>query len=308
MSKAVRKALITGASGFIGGHLARQLVRDGWQVHTLVRKPGNGVNEHLHDGSIGSLVNCMTAVQPDVVFHLASLFLSQHSTTDVDNLIQSNIAFGAQLLEAMKVAGVRRLVNTGTSWQNYEGGAYNPVCLYAATKQAFEALIDYYVQAEGFKVITLRLFDTYGADDPRPKLFHLLRKSAASGETLRMSPGEQLIDLVHVDDVVAAFKLAETQLDDTKLDKTLADGAGGHRVYGVSSGAPMALRDLVARFCSTTGERVDVQWGGRPYREREVMQPWQGEILPTWTPLVSLEEGLRTLASTNNSTAKDASQ
>ena len=291
-----KTALITGATGFIGSHLARQLAADGWQVHAVVRKAAGSPNEHLYDGTIDSLVQCLQTVKPDVVFHLASLFLSAHTSTDVDNLIHSNVVFGAQLLEAMKVAGVRRLVNTGTSWQNYQNGDYNPVCLYAATKQAFEALADYYAQAEGFKVITLRLFDTYGADDPRPKLFHLLRKSAASGETLRMSPGEQLIDLVHVDDVVAAFVAAEAALD----------GGAGHRVYGVSSGAPLALRDLVARFCAATGARVDVEWGGRPYREREVMTPWRGPVLPGWAPSVSLEEGLRSLAPTIIPTAKDA--
>lgn len=289
MSNPLRVALVTGATGFIGSHLVRQLAADGWQVHTIVRKAGSGEHEHLYDGGMDSLLRCLNTVKPDVVFHLASLFLSQHTTADVDNLIHSNVVFGAQLLEAMKVAGVKRLINTGTSWQNFEGGDYNPVCLYAATKQAFEALVDFYVRAEGFKAITLRLFDTYGADDVRPKLFHLLRKTAASGDTLRMSPGEQLIDLVHVDDVITAFKAAEA----------LLDAGGAHRVYGVSSGAPIALRDLVARFCAVTGARVNVEWGGRPYREREVMVPWQSDVLPGWRPAVALEDGLRSLAAVN---------
>lgn len=290
-----RVALVTGATGFVGRHLARRLVREGWQVHILSRAGSRlpeaeefaQVTNHIHDGSTEGMVRCVAQAKPDVVFHLASLFLSQHATKDIDSLNQSNVLFGNQLLEAMKVNKVTRIINTGTSWQHYNNEDYNPVCLYAATKQAFEAIIAYYVQACGVKAITLELFDTYGPDDPRPKLFHLLKKAATTGEPLDMSAGEQLIDLVHIDDVVEAYLVAAKRL--------LEGSVSQHVIYAVSSGHPMPLKELVLLYAEVTRQTVNVHWGARPYRYREVMVTWdRGEKLPVWSPSITIQAGMKT--------------
>lgn len=289
-----RVALVTGGTGFVGTHLLKRLYKEGWQVHALVRPESlrkaeaqdGTVTWHAHDGSTEGMLAILKAVRPKVVFHLASLFLAQHRPTDVESLIASNVLFGTQLLEGMAQSGVRYLVNTGTSWQSYENEGYNPVCLYAATKQAFEDLARYYVEACGVRMITLRLFDTYGPEDPRPKLIALLQRALTTGETLEMSPGEQQIDLVFIDDVVEAFLIAAERL--------VMGAAAGSEVYAVSSGKPMTLRQFVARFSEVAGQAVKVNWGGRPYRPREVMRPWAGgKPLPGWSIRVGIEEGLR---------------
>ena len=138
-------ALVTGATGFVGSYLVKRLVQEGWQTHIICRTDSSipafvefdDVIKHFYDGATDSIIQIVADAKPDVVFHLASLFLSQHETKDVDALIQSNILFGTQLLDAMRVNNVRNLINTGTSWQHYNNEDYNPVCLYAATKQAF---------------------------------------------------------------------------------------------------------------------------------------------------------------------------
>lgn len=296
-----RVALVTGATGFVGGHLARRLVRDGWQVHVLSRAGSRlpeapeftQVTNHVHDGSTEGMVACVAKAKPDVVFHLASLFLSQHATKDIEPLIASNVLFGNQLLEAMRINEVSRIINTGTSWQHYNNEDYNPVCLYAATKQAFESILEYYVQACGLKAITLKLFDTYGPDDHRPKLFHLLNKAASTGEPLDMSAGEQLIDLVHIDDVVEAYLIAAQRLLDEKVTQ--------HECYAVSSGQPLPLKKLVELYAAVTEQALHVNWGARPYRYREVMVPWNRGIgLLGWYPSVSLTAGIRYMEEQSN--------
>lgn len=291
-----RVALITGATGFIGAHLAKRLIKDGWKVHAIIRKestlPSFLANEELslyiHDGTTEGLVQLLAEVKPNVVFHLASLFLSQHEIKDIELLIQSNLLFGNQLLEAMRVNGVGNFINTGTSWQHYKNEEYNPVCLYAATKQAFETLLEYYVQACDFRAITLKLFDTYGPNDLRPKLFTLLNQAAVNNQTLNMSPGDQLIDLVHVDDVIQAYLIAANRL--------LKDGIAGHEIYGVSSQSPISLKMLVQLYTNLTGINIKINWGGKPYRNREVMNVWKNyEYLPSWKPKIDLISGFKNL-------------
>jgi len=293
ITNTARRALVTGATGYIGSQLVQRLVRDGWEVSIVARQGSslavlNSVlpvtSVQRHDGSTGSMIAAVAAARPDIVFHLASHFLAQHKSEDVVALVSSNVLFSTQLAEAMAANGVRYLVNTGTSWQHYENADYNPVNLYAATKQAFENILAYYVEAGLLKATTLALFDTYGPNDPRKKLVTLLRNTATSGEALHMSPGDQVIDLVHIDDVLDAFVLAADQIG---AQATPA----AH--YGISSGETLSLRQFVALFEKVTGKPVPIVWGGRPYREREVMVPWQAPALAGWTPRIRLEDGLR---------------
>ena len=291
-------AFITGATGFIGSHLTRRLVDNGWSVHALVRPQTDlallddmkgKIAIHAHNGTTAQLCAILGKAQPDVVFHLASLFLSQHGPEDVLPLVNSNLGFPASLLEAMAQHGLKKLVNTGTSWQYYQDNVQNPVNLYAATKEAFEDIIRYYTEATGLQAITLLLYDTYGPGDYRQKLINHLLKAARSGEPLRMSPGDQRIDLIHVDDVVDAYLLA--------ADLLLAGGKAGHARYAVTSGIYYSLKDVVALLEKMLGKPLPVQFGERPYRVREVMHPWTGgDVLPGWQPKVSLASGLADLA------------
>ncbi len=247
----------------------------------------SGIQRHPYTGEMEEVVQAVSKSRPDVVFHLASLFLAQHTPEQIAALIQSNVLLGTQLLEAMNAAGVRCLVNTGTSWQYFHHQSFRPVNLYASTKQAFEDILAYYTDAVGIRAITLSLFDSYGPADSRKKLLRLLMDCLQTGELLQMSPGDQVIDLVHVDDLCAAFLQAGSLVLDV-----LAPAMSG---YAISGGERMTLRELVAVLEQEAGVRMNVEFGVRPYRPREVMQPWSGEALPGWKPRIPLREGLRQL-------------
>ena len=289
-------ALVTGASGFIGSNLVCHLLREGWQVHAVMRQGSSmpvlvesqlaGFKEHVYDGTTERMVKIVADANPDVVFHLASLFVAEHELKDIEPLIMANVLFGSQLLEAMRINGVSKIVNTGTSWQHYDNEDFNPVCLYASTKQAFQDILTYYTEAASINAVTLQLSDTYGPNDPRPKIFNVLAKAVANKQTLDMSLGEQLIDLVYVDDVIAAFLSA----------KLIIDRLEGHFVYAVSSGKPITLRELVSFYEKTAGVNLSINWGARPYRTREVMNPWsRGNVLDGWYPRVTLTDGIKRL-------------
>lgn len=291
-------ALVTGATGFIGSHLAARLLDEGCEVHAITRATSDAsrlpqtTRVHIHDGSPESMRAIVHVIKPDVAYHLAALFLASHRPEDIPHLIRSNIEFGAQLLDALVYAGSARLVNTATSWQHYDGDTYCPANLYAASRQAFECLARYYIECGNVRMLTLTLFDTYGPGDPRRKLVPLLCKTIRTGEPLSMSPGEQLIDLVYVDDVVEAFFLAGQRL----LNPPSHVGNDDH--FKVSSGSALSLRELVRRLEAIVGRKLPIEFGGRTYRFREVMVPWRGGTpLPGWSPRIPLADGLaRTIA------------
>jgi len=290
------KVVVTGATGFVGSNLVKYLLKKGFKIAVIVREDSNfsNLDEVINDieifnynNNIENLILFFKIYKPGVVFHLASNFIAEHEPNQIENLIQSNITFGLHILEAMKESGVQRLINTGTSWQHYNNEDYNPVCLYAATKQAFESLIEYYVKAEDFQVITLKLFDTYGETDTRPKLINLLHKFADEQTELKMSLGEQQLNLVHIEDVCEAFYIAYQNLTANYNDV-------GHRVFAIADTESHSLKQVIELFESISGKEIRVNWGGRPYRKREVMNLWQtGELLPGWSGKINLEEGLK---------------
>ena len=289
-----RRALVTGATGFVGSHLSKRLVDESWQTHVITRPEsdvsilGNyrdRLSLHTYGGTTDEMIGIVSDANPDIVFHLASLFLAEHSSDDIVPMIRSNVVLGTQLVEAMSVVGSKALVNTGTSWQHYKRDEYSPVCLYAATKEAFSDILKYYVEAKSLDVITLKLFDTYGPRDPRRKLFWLLRNALREEEPLSMSEGRQLVDLVYIDDVVEAFICAGRHL--------LSGRTAGHEQFAVSSCNPIELREIVRIYEGVAGRRMNILWGGREYRNREVMIPWRdGKILPGWRYRTRLRDGI----------------
>ena len=288
------RVLVTGATGFVGGRLVKRLLDERHEVHVVVR-PSTDLNAfgedlhrlviHRHSATTKSMIQIIESAYPDAVIHVASLFLGEHKSENVDDLIRSNVLLSTQLTEAMAVNGVSLLINVGTSWQHFEDADYNPVNLYAATKQAFRSILSFYVETGNLKVINLELFDTFGPDDQRGKLFALLDQLRKSGESLAMSPGEQQIDPIYIDDVSEAFVVALNRLRTGQVES--------EETYSVRSDNPVQLRELAMVYEEVTGATLNIEWGGRPYRAREVMQPWsRGETLPGWSTKISLREGI----------------
>jgi nucleoside-diphosphate-sugar epimerase len=292
------KILVTGATGFIGRALVPCLRAGGHEVCALVR-PSTDIAVLSRDGIPFFRDDGLRDLQPELeaqgpfdgVVHLASLFLASHRSEDVLPLLTSNVLFPARLLDAAVRSGVQWVVNTGTAWQHYEGREYSPVNLYAATKQAFEALAQFYAEAHGLRFVTLALGDTYGPRDTRSKLLNLWCRTAKSGTPLDMSEGVQKIDLVYVSDVAEAFKNAVERCQSVGWPEAPMP------TFRVSTGENCSLRELAKLFEEVTGAALPIRWGARPQRPREVMQPWErgAPLVPGWQPKVPLRVGLARL-------------
>lgn len=289
------RILVTGASGYLARHLIPALLDAGHLVACLTRDPAalpkNWTNlpTGVADRSGHGIRSLCATFKPDVVVHLAAGYKAEHCFDDIAGLIDANILLSTHLLEAMHEAGCHSLVWAGTAWQHYEGADYRPVNLYAAMKQAVSTLAEYYLDTAGLRLLELHLYDSYGEDDPRQRLLNQLQASVASERALALSPGEQRLHLVHVDDLAQGFLMACTQI--------AKQPAGTRRIFRLPSASAVTIRELVALFDAADPARpTHVNWSARPYRQREVFTPWEsGEILPGWQPSIDLASGLRRL-------------
>lgn len=288
--------IVTGATGYIGSHVVRHLISKGWNVAIIARPDSsynllNDIKTKItvfeYDGEIESLKDFIVGREADVIMHLAAAVVNAPSLSQISTIIDANICFGTEILEAMRYSKTKLFISTGTYWQNYDGKVeYNPVDLYAATKEAFEKIVKFYVEAYGIRHVNLRLFDVYGEDDKRPKLWSTLRDIAGTDKVLDISLGEQMIDLVHVNDVARAFEISYDCLNN--------DPSVRNETYGVYSGNPRTLKEVVLIFQSIIGKQLNLDWGARQYKSREVMNLYVGyKLLPSWIPLISIDEGFK---------------
>lgn len=290
----MKRVLITGITGYIGSHLARKLLPD-WKVCGLVREPLHtnyiaDIRDQLHlltiDGSYASIENALRTAQPDMVYHLATYYTGAHGPEATPALVESNITFGAYLLEAMSACGCSRLIYAATIMTHFGGELYRPVNLYAATKQAFSDLMGYYTDTGLLQAVTLILSDTYGPNDHRPKVLNLIRDAAQKKEAIALSDGGQDYDVVHIDDVVRAFYMAGKQLLQRQDWK--------NETFQVCAAAPLTLRQTAELMLAVNDLPQDIAlWGQRPAAPREIRQAIRlYPVLTGWKEQVALEDGL----------------
>lgn len=288
------KLLISGATGFIGKNLVEKLLKEKHKVCAIIRPStkienlDKRISTYIYNGNVPELISFMQKEKFEGVIHLASLFLIQHKAEDVSGLIESNILFSTALLEASVKSSVPWFINTGTFWQHYLDKPYSPVNLYAATKQAFEDIAQYYRETSEINFVTIKLFATFGPFDTRSKVFNLWSKISKTQETLDMSPGEQLIDMTYIDNIIAGYLHMITSI--SKDFKRKLSG----KSFTIQSDKRVTLKKLAKIFEKISNTKLNINWGGRPYSDREVMTPWKkGNKIPGFKPAVSLEEGIK---------------
>lgn len=282
------RVLVTGASGYIGHHVCRDALRRGWEVHALTRATsdlrGLAVRRHDVEASAASIDAAIAAARPEVVLHLASMVKARPAPDDVGPMIEANVGFGARLLDAMGRHGCRRLVNASTFWVHDAAGGHDPNTLYAATKLAFERLVDFHARREGLAAVSLVLFDVYGPADWRGKLLGVLDSAMREGRTLDMSPAGQTLDMVHVRDVASGFAAAASRL---------MDAPHGHERFSLGGGERRTLREIVELAARLRGVPTPARFGVRPYDPFQIMDPVSSVApLPGWAPTVTLEQGI----------------
>lgn len=283
-----RRILITGGTGYVGSRLAKACETQGDEVHILSRTPSAAdARVHGYDGSMASVQAAFDRAKPTNVFHLAAVARASHSAADLDSILQAGTTLAAQLCEACATSGAK-LILAGSYWQYAADGSARPNSLYAVCKQAACEMASWYARARSLGVVELVLFDVYGPDDPRPKLLPALIARLGSSDDLPLTPGDQPLDLVHVDDVVRAF-LQAVDAPDVFLP--------GHAAkYAVRGGDPRTLKEIVGVLEDVAGRRVACRWGGVPYPPHQIFElPLSLPSLPGFAPLVDLRSGLRSM-------------
>lgn len=297
-----KRVLITGAAGFVGANLAVRLMREGHDLHLLVRSEGDPwrltaaqVDAPVHRLDLADATRVkqvVAAVRPDWVFHLAAYGNSAWHA-DRQRMVNTNISGTMNLLDACGAQGVEALVHSGSSseygFKNhaaFEDERADPSSPYAVTKLAATQYCAYVARTSNLRIVTLRLYSVFGPMEEPARLVPSLVMHGLRQRYPPLANPTSGHDFVYVDDVVEAFVRAAGH-----------ESCRGGEIFNVASGRSVSLREIVdvtRAVLEVPGQPV---WGSFPSRSWDTTV-WAGDITHIserlhWQPTHSLEQGIR---------------
>ena len=292
------KVLITGATGFVGRHLIAALSYSFPDMEILTVNLDIGEAKKLLPYAkcthiLTTDYEKIISFNPDIVIHLATLSTSRNDDEIIKPMLEANIEFGVKLLSALsKCKNMQLFVNTGT-FAEYRFGTdkISDAYLYSATKSAFRCFVDYYSNLSGFKYINAIPYTIYGGNDTAKKIIDHIRDSINAEIPVKMTKGEQILDFIHIQDVVNFFiKIIEN------LQNIINTIFNGENFY-VGTGIGTKIRDLSKIIEKIDNKKCNIDWGGLPYRPMDVMYAVapveKNNILINWKSKISIQEGVK---------------
>jgi UDP-glucose 4-epimerase len=296
------RALVTGGAGFLGATLANYLVRDGHEVRVLDDLSA-GDRGRLDErvlftrGDVGDRPKLWTLLQDvDCVYHLAARVQVSESILYPREYNEVNVGGTVSVMEAMRDAGVRRVVFTSSGAVYGEQAEQpvgedrtpNPQSPYAVSKLAAEYYVRTIGALWGIETVILRIFNAYGPGQNLPvshppAVPRFLSQALGGGSLVIFGGGGQTRDFVYVDDVVRALVAAASASD---VDR---------RVINIGTGRETSINGLADLVAQATGNQVEVlrspaESGGVSRLCADVAVARQ---LLGYKPRVDLVEGLR---------------
>ncbi len=308
MTLVSKRVAVTGATGFIGMHLLRRLHAAGAEPVVVV-EPDKHLDrldslpfpvERVLVGDLSKLGDAIQRAEAPYVVHLSAFVSTERSIEALEQSVQRNLLPTISLLAAASASRASRVILMG-SCEEYSHNATpfdmalatDPSSPYGASKAAATAYASMFTNSFELPTVVLRPSVVYGPGQSPRMLISQVMKALAENRTIDVTEGKQTRDFVYVEDVADAIVVS--------LTVPRIDG----RAWNIGSGEVVIVRDCLERIERITGRSGLIEFGKRPYIQREIFH-YELKVKETyaafnWRPSVMLDEGLiRTWESIRN--------
>ena len=296
-----KKILITGASGFIGSHIALRSVQENARVSVLARDTSDlwRIQQIQEDIEVfrADLRNqeeldiCIKKFEPDFVFHMGAYGVDSRQK---DSLIaaRTNIIGTINLMKSLLKTGCKKFVNIGSCMEYgdkkkiiREDATLEPFNIYGSTKAAATIMAHQLAMENHIDIVTLRAFGIFGENEGSHKFFPHIILSVLKGEDVKLTACEQYRDYCYIDNLVDGLFLAAKN-ESIK-----------NEIFNIGSGTVHQLNYYVDMVYEQMQPVKKPHYGAIPYRPDEVWKPHPDiskiRKMLLWEPKISLPEGLK---------------
>lgn len=306
----LRKIIITGAAGFIGFHLSKRLLAEGYEILSidnlndyydpslkkarLAQLPiSNFKFQQIDLQDYNGLTKVFSEFQPDIVINLAAQAGVRYSLENPRSYIESNLDGFFNILEASRQQGVMNFIYASSSsvYGNNEKSPFAeadrvdyPVSLYAATKKSNELIAHTYSHLYKMTTVGLRFFTVYGPWGRPDMAYYFFTKAILEGKTIQLfNNGLNLRDYTYIDDIVESITRMLPNLGELKptatSDQYQAVKSPYYHIFNIGGSQPVS----VLRFVET----LEAILGLKAIKELVDFQP--GDVYSTQADTRSLE-------------------
>lgn len=292
----MKKALVTGANGFLGAYLTSELLKKGVDV---IAAGHNGNYENIPEQArpvsldikdFSALKKLIPDKDIDVIFHLAWDGGSGQKRADY-SLQLDNAKYTCDAVKTASEMGIKRFVGIGSIAQ-YNCSVFlgdndmrsDPVICYAAAKNAAQTMGKAVADSVGVEFVWCFVSNIYGEGDHTTNFINRVSGMMLNGERVAFTSGEQSYDFVHVADTINGIYLCG--------EKGLSDHS-----YYIGSGKPRKLKEFIEVIRDTIDPKIPLYLGEIPFSGKSVPMEWFDCSKLTddtgYMPEISFEEGIK---------------
>jgi len=290
---------VTGASGFIGSSLVRELLAGGHDVAVLQRDEALGARIaglkvtpiRVADSRAGFTSRETAALEgfgPSVVIHAGWIGVGNSARNDREQF--QNVDMSLKILTAARDAGARHFVGLGSQAEYgpvegliSESQRLSPTTLYGAAKSSTFISASVLASQMHMEFSWVRVFSTYGPGDAPYWMISDVATKLLLNEPATLTLGTQLWDYLYVDDAASAIM-------------AVGESAVGLGPVNLGSGSAVPIREIVQKLHDISGSRSDLLFGHVPFRDDQVMHLQADtsklRLATGWEPRITLDEGL----------------
>jgi nucleoside-diphosphate-sugar epimerase len=256
------KILLTGATGFLGSHLLKRLLENGYEVVILVRETSQlerikslmGFEIFVINKELSNLDELFDLFSIHTIIHVATEYGKRSTYSEV---LFSNVYFPVKLLEAALQKDLKAFINTDSFFSKFPEYPYMQE--YISTKRIFK---DFTKSLSRIKIINMQLEHVYGENDSKDKFIpYIIEKMILNENNIELTEGSQKRDFIYVEDVVEAYLIALKNIYNFNQ----------FTEFEVGSGNSISIKDFLNGIHEYLCSESNLLFGALPNRVNEIM-------------------------------------